>query len=852
MPSLPELPVLSVLPELLKTLSSSTEAVLQAPPGAGKTTVVPLALKDEQWLSDKKIILLEPRRLAARGAAWRMAELSGEEVGASVGYRMRGERRVSSSTRIEVVTEGILTRMLQNDPSLERVGAVIFDEFHERSLHADLGLALTLQTQELFRPDLRILVMSATLDGQPISNLLGNAAIITSEGQTYPVETIYAGREPDRSIDEQAARTVSRALREEPLGDVLVFLPGYGEIQRTAARLQELTQHGSVEVHRLHGSLSREAQDQAIHPAKEGIRKVVLATSIAETSLTIEGVRIVIDTGLSRVPRFSPRNGMTHLETVKSSLASADQRRGRAGRLGPGRCYRLWDRAENKGLPPGIPPEILEADLSPLALELARWGSAPDELRWLTPPPQGTYQAARELLRGLDTLDSEGNLTDHGKLMSGLPVHPRLAHLIVRAQEQELTGLGCVLASLLEERDILRGDRARQNPDISLRIDILRRFTREGFHSLPADADRNTIKRVIEGAERLSQLMDAGPSQFSRMFAENEPGDAHIGELLALAWPDRIARRNDNGKGQRITTGYTLSNGKRARLPAEDRISNEEFLVVPSLRGSGAEGIIELAAPVDLQTLCSVLSDHIQPVDVVTWLGPEQGVQVEREEQLAKLTLKRTTLHDPDDEAIVNATLEGIRESRLSVLPWTPELHEFCNRITFLHRRYHPDWPSMTNEELLETMEEWLLPALQSTKGRNRLKGLDLRTALTGKLNWEQIRDLEQLAPERLQVPSGSRVRLDYSTPDEPVLPVRLQEMFGATDTPRIAGGRVPVTLHLLSPARRPMQVTQDLAGFWERTYAEVRKELKGRYPKHYWPDNPLEAEPTRRTKPRK
>ncbi len=842
------------------------QAVLQAPPGAGKTTVVPLALMDEPWLDGNKIILLEPRRLAARGAAWRMADMLGQQAGEQVGYRMRGESCVGRTTQIEVVTEGILTRMLQSDPSLEGVGIIIFDEFHERSLHADLGLSLALQAQELFRSDLRLLVMSATLDGKAVANLLQNAPVINSEGRMFPVETIYTGRDADLRIEEHTARTVARALREEPAGDVLVFLPGYGEIRRTEERLQELTRQGAVQVHALHGSLKREEQDRAIQPAQDGVRKVVLATSIAETSLTIEGVRIVVDSGLSRVPRYSPRSGMTRLETVRVALASADQRRGRAGRLGPGRCYRLWDQAEDAGLLPNISPEMLEADLAPLALELARWGAHPDELRWLTPPPAGAYQAACELLRELDALDAQGKLTAHGEQMSLLPVHPRLAHLILRAEEKGLTDLACLLSSLLEERDILRGERARRDPDLALRVDVLRRFKQDGYRSLPSDADRNSVARVMEGTDRLLRVARkaSGPlgdehegEGYQRGRKQSWDGenwdDQEIGMLLGLAWPDRIAgRRKDDTHRKSEETWYNLINGHRAKLRATGPLSNEEFLVVPSVGGNRNEGVIELAAPISLATLRADFSEHIRQSDVVVWQGPERGVTAEREELFGALTLGRTTLHNPDDEAILRATLQGIAERGLAVLPWTPELQEFCQRISFLHRRYSTDWPLMNQETLLATVDEWLLPALQARTGRNRLKGLDLKSALLSKLNWEQTRDLPALAPERLQVPSGSKVRLDYSNPDEPVLAVRLQEMFGATDTPRIAGGRVPVTLHLLSPARRPVQVTQDLAGFWERTYAEVRKELKGRYPKHYWPDDPYQAEPTRRTKPRK
>lgn len=842
---LPNLPIIPVLDELRTALRSTGRAVLQAPPGAGKTTLVPLALLDEPWLAAKKIVMLEPRRLAARGAAWRIAELLGEDMGERVGYRMRGETRVGPRTRIEVVTEGILTRMLQGDPSLEEIGLVIFDEFHERSLHADLGLAFILQACELFRSDLRVLVMSATLEGEPIAQLLGNAPIITSQGRSFPVETRYVPREPDTRLEIQTAQTIVRALREEPEGDILVFLPGYGEIRRTeellGARLQK-TEH-TIEIHPLHGTLPRQQQDRAIRPAAHGVRKIVLSTSIAETSLTIEGVRVVVDAGLSRVPRFSPRSGMTGLETVRVSRSSAEQRRGRAGRLGPGVCYRLWSEAEEAGLLPSTPPEILEADLAPLALELFRWGSAPEELRWLDPPPAGPYAAACELLRELDALEGSGHLTPHGERMAALPIHPRLAHMVLRAAETGNAEQACLLAALLEERDILRGTTPRRDPDLRLRIELLERF-RQRDRGLPQELDRTGAERVLEGAKRLRSIV--GEESKKR----EQPTDfygAESGRLLAFAYPDRIAQRR-TGSAER----YLLRNGRGVRLPETGHLSGEEYLVAAGIGGKGAEGTIELAGPISAAEIREIFAGQIRTLERADWEGGERGVAARREEQLGALLLSSSSLENPSEDAIVAATIRGVREQGLRILPWTRELQDLCLRSTFLHRRYDPNWPEMTDGTLADRLEEWLRPALYGLPGRNRLKRLDLKGALLNLLDWEQARDLEKLAPERLPVPSGSFVRLDYSTPDEPVLPVRLQEMFGAHDTPRIAGGRVPVTLHLLSPAQRPVQVTQDLAGFWHRTYAEVKKELKGRYPKHYWPDDPLQAEPTRGTKRKK
>lgn len=840
--TLPDLPIVPVLDELRDALRNAGRAVLQAPPGAGKTTVVPLALLQEPWLGTKKIVMLEPRRLAARGAAWRIAELLGEQIGGRAGYRMRGETRVGPDTRIEVVTEGILTRMLQNDPALEDVGLVIFDEFHERSLQADLGLAFVLQAVELFRPDLRLLVMSATLEGEPVARLLGGAPVITSEGRSFPVETRYVPHDRDLRVEDRTARTIVRALREEPEGDLLVFLPGYGEIRRTEERLKEGLKEGTegIEIHTLHGTLPRQTQERAIRPAPRGVRKVVLSTSIAETSLTIEGVRVVIDAGLSRVPRFSPRSGMTRLETVRVSAAAADQRCGRAGRLGPGICYRLWSEAEQGGLLPASPPEILEADLAPAALELFRWGAAPEDLRWLDPPPAGAYAAACELLHELDGLDENGRLTRHGERMAGLPVHPRLAHMILRAADENRTAQGALLAALLEERDILRGEAARRDPDLRRRIELLERFRRG--ERAAAETDPTTVQRVLEGGERLRRI--AEPEEKKKRESGFDPYAEEWGSLLALAYPDRVAQRRP-GNDER----YLLRNGRGGRLPERGHLSGEEYLVAAGIGGSGAEGTIELAAPISLAEIRRIFSGQIRNVVRAEWEGGERGVAAQREEMLGALLLSSASIENPDEEMIIEATMHGVRRNGIRILPWTRDLEDLCLRSTFLHRRYDPDWPEMTEAALAERLEEWLRPALYGLPGRNRLKRLDLKGALLNLLGWERSRDIDALAPERLPVPSGSSVRLDYGNPDEPVLPVRLQEMFGAQDTPRIAAGRVPVTLHLLSPARRPVQITQDLAGFWRRTYAEVKKELKGRYPKHYWPDDPLQAEPTRGTK---
>lgn len=844
----PELPVLSALPDLRTALADHRSTVLLAPPGAGKTTVIPLALMDEPWLSDGKIVMLEPRRLATRGAAWRMADLLGERPGETVGYRMRGESKAGPRSTIEVVTEGILTRMLQSDPSLDGIGLLIFDEFHERNLHADLGLALALQSRELFRPDLRILIMSATLSAEPVARLLNDAPIVESEGRMFPVETRYAGRDTSLRLERDVAGVIARALRETDEGDLLVFLPGFGEIKRTEERLEEGLDGNRFEIHPLHGSLPKEAQERALQPSPANKRKIVLATSIAETSLTIEGVRVVVDSGLSRVPAYSPASGMTTLETVPVSLASADQRRGRAGRVAPGVCYRMWNEAENVALRPDISPEILEADLAPLALDLARWGASPEDLRWIDPPPAGAYAAALELLRDLDALDSENHLTSHGERMAGLPTHPRLAHLILTATRFNLTDRACLIAGFIEGRDIVRGDAGRSDPDIHLRLEALERLRSGDRGTLSSQLDRNGARIALEASKRLRGIAE---SAISNIDSDSEEEGSFVsgdptGPLLALAYPDRIAQRRPGG-GE----SYNLSNGRRARLRGIGPLSNEAYLVAASVSGSGREGTIDVATPISLEQLRMLFAPHIRMKERVVWDSDSGSVSAHREEVLGALTISSVAIDRPDDDLIVGAILEGIRTGGLGPLPWTRDLNDFRARATFLHRRHDSSWPDMSDAGLLASLDRWLRPALEERSGRNRLKGLDLKRALINLLDWEQARDIDRLAPERLEVPSGSNIRLDYSNPDEPVLPVRLQEMFGATETPRIGGGRIPVTLHLLSPAQRPVQVTQDLAGFWERTYTEVRKELKGRYPKHYWPDDPHQAEPTRRVRPR-
>lgn len=835
---MPELPIEEAIPPLREALRRRTSAVLQAPPGAGKTTRVPLALLDEPWLAGGKIVMLEPRRLAARAAARFMASRRGEGVGETVGYRVRMDTRVGPRTRVEVVTEGVLARMLQSDPALEGVGLVIFDEFHERSLHADLGLALALQSQALLREELRLLVMSATLDGEAVARLLGDAPVVTSQGRAYPVRTNYLGRRTELRPAAAAASATRRALDEEE-GDVLVFLPGAGEIRQAGEILRDAGLPSSVEVFPLHGTLPPEVQDRALAPSPPGRRKVVLATSIAETSLTIEGVRVVVDAGLARVPRFSPRTGMTRLETVRVSRAAADQRRGRAGRQGPGVCYRLWD--EHEALVPHASPEILEADLAPLALELAEWGIAsPAELAWLDPPPAAAFAQARELLRELGAVDAAGTITPHGRRMAGLALHPRLAHLLLRAAEDGQGALGCYLAALLSERDVLRSEEGAPDADLRLRLEVLR------------DAEAGRIPAYVRGArvdrEGVRRAL-AEARHWRRALRVPEGGGWEVegcGMVLALAYPDRIAQRRPRAGGR-----FLLRNGRGAAFAGADPLAGSPYLVAAELGDAGRESRIFLAAPVELAALEAGLADQVETEDAVEWDADARVVRARRRERLGAIVLREAPLRDPDPERVAAALLEGIAREGVEALPWTDAARRVRERLAFLHRLDPAGWPDVSDEALLGTLGEWLGPYLAGARAGDALARTDLAELLLNRLPWDRRAALDEWAPTHLAVPSGSRIPIDYSDPESPVLAVRLQEMFGLAETPRIARGAVPLTLHLLSPAHRPVQVTRDLAGFWKGSYFDVRKDLRGRYPKHHWPDDPMQAEPTARAKRR-
>ena len=834
------LPIDDVLPALREALASRHEAVLEAPPGAGKTTRVPLALLNEAWLAGQTIVMLEPRRLAARAAAERLASELGEQVGETVGYRIRLDSKVGPKTRIEVVTEGILTRRLQDDPALEGVGLLIFDEFHERSLDADLALALSLNGRELFRAEqpLKILLMSATLEGERLAGLLDDAPILRSEGRMYPV-TMRWGRpfQPGEYIDQRVTQTVLEALHDET-GSLLVFLPGQAEIRRVHQQLVDaIGERKDVLLCPLHGELDLNAQRAAIDPAPPGQRKVVLATNIAETSLTINGVRVVIDAGLARVPRFDPGSGMTRLDTQRISKASATQRAGRAGRLEPGVCYRLWSQDQHEQLAAYGSAEILSADLASLALQLGRWGVTPGELVWLDIPPAAAYAQAQDLLQRLGALHGD-TLTAHGQAMAELPAHPRIAHLLLRGQALGLAAMACDVAALLGERDILRGAGA----DLHSRLVLLSGEERAGRGA------QGGVQRARQLARQYRGYLRGKPSE-----PVNDPEHPRwLGALLALAYPDRVAQQRRAGGAE-----YRLANGRAALFAEADSLMKHEWIVIADLgsRQGQREERIYLAADFDPALFDSVLAEQVRSVDQLDWDEREGVLRAERQRKVGELILSREPLTGLDENARSQALVNLVRRKGLELLPWTPELRQWQARVALLRQldlstQDDSQWPDVSDAALLNTLEDWLMPYLGKVSRLSHFANLDLSSIVRNLLPWPLPQKLDELAPHHLSVPSGSSIRLDYSE-HPPILAVRLQELFGLADTPRIAGGRQVVKLHLLSPARRPVQVTQDLANFWRSTYAEVKKDLKGRYPKHYWPDDPLVAEATARAKPR-
>lgn len=857
-----------VLPGLRAALADGPAAVLEAPPGAGKTTRVPLALVAEAWLTaadtPRRIVMLEPRRLAARAAAAFMARQLGERVGDTVGFRVRGETRVSRRTRVEVVTEGVLARMLATDPALDGIGLVIFDEFHERSLQADLGLALTLQTQTVLRPDLRVLVMSATLDGDAVAIMLGgvlatSVPVVRSEGRAFPVTTYYRPRRAEERLDSAVARATLEAVAAHE-GDVLVFLPGASEQRRVAERLRnsEVLRAAQAHVYMLHGTMPLAEQDAAIAMAPAGTRKVVLATSIAETSLTIEGVRVVVDSGVSRLPRYSPRAGLTRLETVRVSRASADQRRGRAGRVGPGVCIRLWDAHEDATLVPRTRPEILEADLASLALSLADAGVRdPAELSWMDTPPAGAFAEAQSLLAMLGALDASGRITSHGQAIASVPLHPRLAHLLLIARAHGAVTLGASLAALIEERDVVRGAYGPPLADLRVRLELVQGAS-AGVLAASLDGatvDGDAVRRLRQLARELQERVDAsndesGPRRDdARATTASIPAhaftDDDAGVLLALAFPDRVAQRRSGTDAR-----YLLRSGLGAALPRHDALGDSPFLAIADLDGTPPEYRIARAIPLTRADVDAHFATEYTRENVVEWDSTARAVRARRRVMLGAIALEEHAWSDPDANDVLRALLAEIRRAGVSALPWSASAQQLRERLQFVHA-HDASWPDTSDNALADSLDAWLAPVVSGIRRWDDMARVDLASALLGLLTWEQRAALDRLAPTHIDVPSGSRIAIDYATTASPVLAVKLQEVFGWTATPRVMDGRVPLTLHLLSPAQRPVQVTQDLAGFWRTSYFEVRKDMRGRYPRHPWPDDPMSAPATRRAKPR-
>jgi ATP-dependent helicase HrpB len=848
-PALPTLPILEALPALRAALAAAPAAVLEAPPGAGKSTVVPLALLDEPWVRGRKILMLEPRRLAARAVAQRMAETLGETVGMTVGHRMRLDTRVGPHTRIEVVTEGVLTRMLQSDPALEGVAAVLFDEFHERSLQADTGLALCLDARATLGTDLRIVVMSATLDGAAVSALLTRATgatvpVVTAAGRMYPVAVRYVGRAMpvlpggDESPERLLALAVQRALRECE-GDVLAFLPGAGEIRRALAMLEGMPEvKGSVALLPLYGELPPAEQARALAPDPGGRRRVVLATNIAETSLTLPGVRAVVDSGLVRRAAFDPVTGMSRLETRRISRAAADQRAGRAGRVAEGACYRLWSEGAQRSLAAQTPPEIVEADLAPLALDLAEWGA--DQamtLPWLDVPPAPMLDSARDLLQRLGALDDARRITAHGRALARLPTHPRLAHLLLEAQRRGESRLGAQLAAVLGERDLLRGRPGEaRDADVLARLDLVL-----GRGRGAGDLDPGAVARVRRNAELFERrLVDRRPAEGPTVDPRPSLGAAG---LLACAYPDRIGRRR-TGDAPR----FLLANGRGAAFAHVDRLGRSEFIVALDLDDRDREARILLAAALDRATLEAAADGRLRREVEVAWSSQDEAVVAREVERIDGLVIAEKPLPRVPPEAALAAMQEGLRQLGVDALPWTDEARAFCARVELARRSALPgtgDWPDFSAAALAAD-HDWLEPWLEGITRRSHLARLPVMDALRLRLGADRCRRLEDWLPSHLTVPTGSRIRIDYLDDLAPCASMRMQEVFGMATTPRLADGRLPVTFKLLSPAQRSLQVTADLASFWRNAYVEVRKDMRGRYPRHYWPEDPLQAEPVR------
>lgn len=842
-------PVEASFPPLKQYLSQRNEVVLEAPPGAGKTTLVPLSLMDEVWLSGQKILMLEPRRIAAKSAAHRMAQLLGETPGQRIGYRMRLDTKVSHCTQVEVITEGILTRMLQHDPSLEGVGLVIFDEFHERSLDSDLALSLCLKGRELFRddegiPPLKLLVMSATLDGEATSTLLGNAPIVRSEGKAFPVDIIYGqASQPRERIVDRMVSTIKQAVQENPESSVLAFLPGQGEIHRcheALSRWLSEKQMTGVHLRPLFGNLSIEAQQAAIAPLS-GLetydQKVVLATNIAETSLTIEGVDVVVDSGLARESRFTPATGMAGLRTLKISQASSVQRAGRAGRIRPGKCYRLWSESQQQQLAQQSTPEILTADLAPLVLQLLQWGvNDPAELPWMDEPPTGAWQQAMALLESLGAVTTHSThpvLTEHGKAMSTLPVHPRLAHCLMCGIAIGQPTLASQLAALLSERDPF----SRDHPDIAYRLGLLK-----GDHSCPRQ-HQGWLYRTQQLVQQFQKLLNTTHAKSRTRVMPLLSPEQQLAYLLVRAYPDRVARKRHSG-------GYQLSNGRSAQLPGSHSLNQQSWLAVAEVSaGVGGKGdMIRSAVMLDQCLFDQALADLIRHETIAEWDKKSNRFIAEKHMKVGALVLERSRLKAVPEAAKQAALIGHIRKEGLRILPWKSEHRQWCARVEWVRQYADPAFPQVNDQSLLNTLEDWLAPYLNGINTLQDFKKLNLGDIFNTLLSWEQQQYLKSQTPTRLDVPSGSSIAIDY-TESPPVLAVKLQEMFGCEQTPTVLNGKVSLLIHLLSPAGRPLQITQDLAGFWRSSYHDVKKDMKGRYPKHPWPDDPLKALPTRWTK---
>ncbi len=826
---LPLLPIHDILPQLKEKLAKHQAVILHAEPGSGKTTIVPLALLDSPWLQKNKIIILEPRRIAARMAAKRMSELANDVCGGLVGYRIRFDTKISPQTQIEVVTEGIFLRMIQNDPELSGVGLVIFDEFHERSIQSDLSLALCLDVLEL-RDDLKIMLMSATIASEAIAQLLDGAPVITGKGRCFPVEVRYLARPSTDYIIPQIVRAIQRAVEEEH-GDILVFLPGGGEIRAVANKIE-----GDFQVLPLYGDLPQDQQDMVFSNTFK--RRVILATPIAETSLTIEGVSVVIDSGLMKRPYFSPANALSTLRTLPISKSSAEQRSGRAGRLGPGVCYRLWTKAEHFSKSDFLPPEIVEADLSPLLLEVLQWGvKDPMELKWLNPPRQGAIQQARSLLTQLGAIDKTGMLSKNGKKITSLPLHPRLALMLLLGHKRGQSILACRLAALLQNRDLFRGKRDEHSVDIEERLEMLYLFEQKKTDHIRArGGDLALCRRIMQEAAQYQKLLGGFHSNHKASdFSE-------AGNLLALAYPERIAKKNSG------SSMHLLASGRGVILPPGDHLQKAAFLVAASVDGGSKQGRIFLAAGITLEDITKHHQQLLSQEKRIEWNG--QKVESVSILSLGSLEIERKVFINNDPETVRKCFLAGLGQCGASCLNWQKKSRELQARLKTAHELEPARWPDVSDKTLMEDLS-WLEPYLDGIWSLKQLKQLDLYSILLSRLSWTEQQNLEKLLPTHYQAPSGSKIKLEYHAGKLPVLPVRLQEMFGATETPTLFQGKLTVLVHLLSPARRPVQVTADLASFWKNTYPEVKKELAGRYPKHYWPDNPLIAQATARCKPR-